>query len=75
MEQKLSEKLDIYVASIREKHIEERAGQTYFNVLYSINPEIANKIRGTKYDPFHDDTRLILFREKVDELYLGEYNG
>ena len=32
-----------------------RLGQQLFNNLYDINPELANNIRGTKYDPFYND--------------------
>lgn len=32
-----------------------RRGQTYFNVLYYIKPELANSIRGTSIDCFHND--------------------
>lgn len=32
-----------------------RYGQTYFNVLWEFRPSIANKIRATKFDPFHKD--------------------
>lgn len=35
-----------------------RYGQTCFNVLFSIEPELANSIRGTELDPFHDDKRV-----------------
>lgn len=32
-----------------------RYGQTYFNVLWEFRPSIANRIRATKFDPFHRD--------------------
>lgn len=32
---------------------EWRIGQSFFNSLYIMYPEIADEIRGTKYDPFH----------------------
>lgn len=38
-----------------------RAGQAYFNVLNDVDPESANKIRGTQRDPFHQDSRLDSF--------------
>lgn len=34
---------------------EQRLGQVYFNVLLSIRPDIAEKMRGTMFDPFHRD--------------------
>jgi hypothetical protein len=30
-------------------------GQVYFNCLWEFRPNIANKIRATKYDPFHKE--------------------
>lgn len=30
-----------------------RYGQVYFNMLWEFRPNIANKIRATKFDPFH----------------------
>jgi hypothetical protein len=35
-----------------------RIGQSFFNVLDIMYPEIAAKIRGTLYDPFYDDDRI-----------------
>ena len=47
---------------------EQRAGQKAFNELYAVSPEIANQIRGGKYDPFYDDTRLQAFYLEVDRI-------
>ena len=30
-----------------------RYGQWWFNLLYVLKPEVADKIRGTLHDPFH----------------------
>jgi hypothetical protein len=39
-----------------------RMGQAYFNVLYAIEPELADKIRGDfLLDPFHRDERIPAF--------------
>jgi hypothetical protein len=45
----------------------ERAGQAAFNVVSEINPEIANEVRGTKLDPFHNDDILPLFWEWLSQ--------
>lgn len=37
------------------KHPELRLGQTYFNVLHTIAPDLANEIRGTELDPFYKE--------------------
>lgn len=44
-----------------------RYGQTCFNVLYEYAPDLANSIRGTELDPFHDDRRVPEFLTKVVE--------
>lgn len=38
---------------------EQREGQFWFNVLHSVKPLLANAIRGTMYDPFYDDRKLL----------------
>lgn len=35
------------------EHTELRYGQTLFNVLYNLQPDVANEIRGTRVDPFY----------------------
>ena len=42
-----------------------RLGQTYFNVLYKYDPELADQIRGTETDPFHRDDRIINFLKQL----------
>ena len=32
-----------------------RYGQHWFNTLYAVRPDLADKIRGTRLDPFHRD--------------------
>jgi len=32
-----------------------RYGQHWFNTLYEVRPDIANKVRGSIFDPFHRD--------------------
>ena len=39
---------------------EWRKGQSFFNALYELHPEVADKIRGTDLDPFHHDDRIPL---------------
>jgi hypothetical protein len=38
-----------------------RMGQSLFNALYEIDGELANKIRGTNDDCFHDDSKILRF--------------
>lgn len=42
-----------------------RRGQAYMIVLGEINPELYNKISGTKYDPFYRDDRIDDFLSKI----------
>jgi len=45
-----------------------RLGQTAFNTLEMERPSLAEKIRGTAFDPFHDDSALPRFYDWL-ELY------
>ncbi len=40
------------IATTRNSRL--RFGQAVFNYLYQFYPELAEKIRGTEYDPFHN---------------------
>jgi hypothetical protein len=51
--------------NLRSVHNDWRAGQTYFNTLYDMDPECADMIRGTRFDPFYDDSRIPAFMEEV----------
>ena len=42
-----------------------RAGQTYFNVLYRMRPEMADSLRGSSRDPFYNDDRIDDFLDYV----------
>lgn len=45
-----------------------RFGQHWFNALYAVRPEIANRVRGSLLDPFHRDKispELITFVEQA----------
>ncbi len=47
-----------------------RLGQKLFNALDGyFRPDIANKIRGSIIDPFHNDDNVSAFLERVDELW------
>lgn len=45
----------LHEAKSRAKRTGERIGQAVFNHLYSVRPDIADKIRGTNFDPFPFD--------------------
>lgn len=35
-----------------------RKGQTHFNVLSDVRPDLSERVRGTRLDPFHKDCVL-----------------
>lgn len=37
-----------------------RAGQSFFNALYIMHPEIADNIRGSTVDPYYQDDKIEL---------------
>lgn len=46
---------------------EWRTGQTAFNVLYDIRPELADAVRATELDPFYQDELLPAFYARIEE--------
>jgi hypothetical protein len=42
-----------------------RFGQTCFNVLYELDPDLADSIRATDLDPFYDDNKVPAFLERL----------
>lgn len=46
---------DKAVQAARAEHPEWRNGQTLFNVLYDLEPDLANEVRATELDPFYND--------------------
>lgn len=41
-----------------ERPSQQRLGQWAFNLLYSAYPEIADYLRGSQYDPFHQSEKI-----------------
>lgn len=48
----------IIVAADYFRENDERMGQSYFNALTVIRPDLAEQIRGTDIDAFHDNDLL-----------------
>lgn len=45
------------IAHARSRSYREyRIGQTLFNTLYELRPELADNIRSTEYDPYYSDS-------------------
>jgi len=68
------------VMKLAIKYPEQRLGQRYYNVLYTMRPDLAEKIKGTDTDPFYaskpDDERIKRFIEfVVEHANRGDDNG
>lgn len=64
----MNEKFSQYLIDITYYHHanhEWRYGQTAYNVLEAFDCDLADKVRGTNLDPFHDDDRLPEFLATV----------
>lgn len=44
-------------------------GQSHFNYLEQVKPEYAKYIRGTKFDPFYDDSVLTEFFKLISTVW------
>lgn len=56
----MNETFSQYLINVGYTYVSERAfdwryGQTCFNVLYELDSDLANSIRGTELDPFYND--------------------
>jgi hypothetical protein len=54
-----------HVSHTYMKEYEWRFGQTCFNVLYELDEDLANCIRGTDIDPFYDDVKVPEFLKRL----------
>lgn len=53
----------------------KRLGQVFFNKLHKERPVIAERIRGTMFDPFHQDYIHVKISEVVREMWYEENNN
>lgn len=44
-----------------------RAGQSFFNALYIMHPEIADNIRGSTVDPYYQDDNMELCTKTITD--------
>jgi hypothetical protein len=59
-----------YLEMVREAQTdypEWRIGQAYFNVLSTVNTDLAERVRASRIDPFYRDERLPFFLSFVGE--------
>lgn len=53
------------VAHVYHASLDYRFGQTCYNVLFNLDPDLATSITGTPIDPFHDDEKVPEFLKRV----------
>ena len=61
------EELENFVTESSIEYPNWRKGQLYFNCLYSMDPELANELRGSDKDPFYRDDRIPAFLEIIEQ--------
>lgn len=58
------------VCSEKSKHPEWRLGQTYYNVLHEVRPDIAIDVNGVIWkDPYYNDQYIPRFLEYVESIW------
>jgi len=62
----------VAVLAARKAYPSWRQGQTYFNVLHTYRPDLADWIQSTPYDPFYDDQRLDTFLQFIHDNWESE---
>lgn len=55
------ERLLDQAADYQAQHPEWRPGQSLYNALTWVHPRLAKRLRGSKFDPFHIDSRIPAF--------------
>lgn len=55
-----------------DKRNNYRKGQILFNAVWNVDPKIANKIRGTDLDPFHNDSKIDACLKHILEVWSKE---
>lgn len=58
---------DVFKRTNAENPGEIRVGQSYFNVLMNVRPDIASKMRGSLIDPFYKNRITEVVKEFVKE--------
>lgn len=66
---------DFVIAGYKRFNAESdwRLGQSFFNVLREVRPDLAERVRGTKVDPFYVDDKVTDFLNFVGSRW--EENG
>ena len=56
----------LYTSDLQVENNHWRKGQTLFNALYRVRPELADRYRGSDIDPFYRDDRIGEFLRAVE---------
>jgi hypothetical protein len=64
--------VDRVYASWEHPANQKRLGQVFFNKLHKERPDIASRIQGTMFDPFHQDYIHVKIGETVREMWYEE---
>ena len=56
---------DYLVSGMLIRHKDWRAGQGMFNALELIRPDLADEVRGTELDTFHNNDRIAAFTTAI----------
>lgn len=62
----MKDKVLSYACQVQKENPRWRWGQTIFNVAYDLFPDVANKLRGTQYDCFWDDSKVDDFLDHLE---------
>jgi len=65
MTTRFNEMVQLQGSMMRSKN-DYRQGQAYFNALEEVDSNLAEKVRGTRLDPFYNDDRIDLFLDYVN---------
>jgi len=76
---KISHLTDLLISTIKTLEIKSRSfdsnpriGQNTFNFAYNYFPNECEKLRGSEFDCFYDDSKIDIFLEKLKELALNK---
>jgi hypothetical protein len=56
-----------FLSYAAQSNPEQRTGQSAFNALHSVRPDLADRVRGTIIDPFYDDEKFMDFLSFVED--------
>ena len=67
------DKIEQLADEAMKEHPEWRKGQAFFNVLYTLFPDVANEIRGSSVDMFYDSSKINEFKTMLEDGMIGTH--